>query len=145
MDHQGMLAHPIQEVFGRLADPARLGDWLPQATGIRAGDGAAAFTLRLRRGDRTHTVTGELIAYEPPRQVAYRLVAGPDTHVLRITCAATSAGTQVRVRQAGPAGPLTVNLARLGQAMTGLQPGTAAPACPRPGPPPAPGQAAGPG
>lgn len=132
MEHDAMLAHPIQQVFGHLADPVRLGDWLPQATGIHAPDGAAAFTLRLSHGDGgAETAAGELIAYEPPWQLAYRLLAGPDTHVLRVTCTATGGGTRVHVRQAGPAGPLTVDLARLGQAITA-------------GPAPAPGQAAGP-
>jgi hypothetical protein len=34
MDHDAVLAHPIWQVFGHLADPARLGDWLPAATAI---------------------------------------------------------------------------------------------------------------
>jgi uncharacterized protein YndB with AHSA1/START domain len=118
MDHDAVLAHPIWQVFGHLADPARLGDWLPAATAIHADHGAAAFTLRLSR-DQAHTVAaGELIGYEPPWQLAYRLLAGPDTHVLRITCTTVSAGTRVHVRQAGPAAPLAVDLARLGQAFT---------------------------
>jgi hypothetical protein len=32
-----MLAHPVQAVFGHLAEPARLGDWLPEVTWIPAG------------------------------------------------------------------------------------------------------------
>jgi len=124
MNHDAVLAHPIKEVFGHLADPARLGDWLPAATAIHADDGAATFTLRLSR-DPAHTAAaGELIGYEPPWQLAYRLLAGPDTHVLRITCTTVGAGTRVHVRQAGPAAPLAVDLARLGQALTARpQPG----------------------
>jgi uncharacterized protein YndB with AHSA1/START domain len=118
MDHGAVLAHPIGQVFGHLADPARLGDWLPAATAIQPGHGAATFTLQLSRG-QIHTATaGELIGYEPPWQLAYRLRSGPDTHVLRITCTTAGAGTRVHVRQAGPATPLTVDLARLGQALT---------------------------
>ena len=118
MDHHAVLAHPIGQVFGHLADPARLGDWLPAATAVHAGHGAATFTLRLS-GDRAHAgAAGELIGYEPPWQLAYRLVAGPDTHVLRITCTTTGAGTRVHVRQASPAAPLTVDLTRLGQALS---------------------------
>lgn len=135
MDHQGLLACPIQDVFGHLADPARLGDWLPGAAGIHAPDGAAAFTLRLSRDGTKTEATGELIAYEPPWQLAYWLRAGPDTHVLRITCTAAGAGTRVHVRQAGPARPLAVDLARLGQALTTRPPpGPAAPGRPGPGP-----------
>ena len=134
MDHHAVLAHPIGQVFGHLADPARLGDWLPAATAVHAGHGAATFTLRLS-GDRAHAgAAGELIGYEPPWQLAYRLVAGPDTHVLRITCTTTGAGTRVHVRQASPAAPLTVDLTRLGQALTARpQPGTPGPARPRRG------------
>jgi uncharacterized protein YndB with AHSA1/START domain len=117
MDHNTVLAHPIQLVFGHLADPAHLGDWLPAATAIHPGHEAATFTLRLS-GDPAHTAAGELISYEPPWQLAYRLLAGPNTHVLRITCTTAGAGTWVHVRQAGPATPLTVDLARLGQALT---------------------------
>ena len=60
MNHDAVLAHPIWQVFGHLADPARLGDWLP---------------------------------------------AGPDTHVLRITCTTAGAGTRVHIRQASPVQP----------------------------------------
>jgi uncharacterized protein YndB with AHSA1/START domain len=126
MDHDAVLAHPIQLVFGHLADPARLGDWLPAATAICAHYGAAAFTLRLS-SDPAQAAVGELIGYEPPWQLAYRLLAGPDTHVLRLTCTTSGAGTRVHVRQAGPAQPLAVDLARLGQALT-----TRSPARPRP-------------
>ena len=126
MDHDAVLAHPIGQVFGRLADPSRLGDWLPAATAIHAGDGAAAFTLRLSRNRTQADAAGELIGYEPPWQLAYRLRAGPDTHVLRLTCTTAGAGTRVHVRQAGPAQPLAVDLARLGQALSARpQPGPA--------------------
>jgi uncharacterized protein YndB with AHSA1/START domain len=121
MDHDAVLAHPIQLVFSHLADPAGLGDWLPAATAIHPHYGAAAFTLRLSR-DPAQAAAGELIGYEPPWQLAYRLRAGPDTHVLRITCTTAGAGTRVHVRQAGPAPPLAVDLARLGQALTTRSP-----------------------
>jgi uncharacterized protein YndB with AHSA1/START domain len=115
------------------------------ASATTAPDGAAAFTLRLSRDGTQTAATGELIAYEPPWQLAYRLLAGPDTHVLRVTCTAAGAGTRVHVRQAGPAAPLTIDLAGLGQALTAGPPHGTAQADPRPGPPPGPGQAAGPG
>jgi hypothetical protein len=118
MDHDAVLAHPIGQVFGHLADPARLGDWLPAATAIRVGHQAAAFTLRLSLDPAQAGAAGELIGFEPPWQLAYRLAAGPETHVLRITCTTVGAGTRVHVRQAGPAAPLAVDLARLGQVLT---------------------------
>jgi uncharacterized protein YndB with AHSA1/START domain len=128
MDHDAVLSHPIGQVFGHLADPAHLGDWLPAVTAIHTRRQAATFTVRLSP-DPAHTgAAGELIGYEPPWQLAYRLAAGPDTHVLRITCTTTGAGTRVHIRQAGPAAPLAVDLARLGQALTPHpQPGTPGP------------------
>jgi transposase len=55
---------------------------------------------------------------------------------LRITCTTAGAGTRVHVRQASPAAPLTVDLTRLGQALTTRpQPGTPGPARPRPAAP----------
>ena len=101
MDHDAVLAHPIWQVFGHLADPARLGDWLPGATAIHTAHGTAAFTLRLSR-DPAQAAADELIGYEPPWQLAYRLLAGPDTHVLRITCTTAGAGTRVHIGQASP-------------------------------------------
>lgn len=122
MDHEAMLAHPLTAVFGHLAAPPRLGGWLPEVTGVEAGAARPAgigteFGLRLRRGDRETAAVGQLIAYEPPWSVAYRLRAGPDSHVIRVTCTSTSAGTRVRIRQAGHPHPLAVNLARLRQAL----------------------------
>ena len=117
MDHDAVLAHPIWQVFGHLADPARLGDWLTTATAIHPAHGAAAFTLRLSR-DPAQAAAGELIGYEPPWLLAYRLRTGPDTHVLRITCTTAGAGTRVHIRQASPARPLAVDLTRLSQALT---------------------------
>jgi hypothetical protein len=128
MDHHAVLAHPIRLVFGHLADPARLGDWLPAATAIRPGDGTAAFTLRLSPDPAQPAAAGELIGCEPPWQLAYRLLAGPHTHVLRITCTTAGAGTRVHIRQAGPAAPLAVDLARLGQALTVRGPAPPVPA-----------------
>ena len=71
MDHHAVLAHPIGQVFGHLADPARLGDWLTTATAIHAAHGAAAFTLRLSR-DPAQAAAGSPggpVPTGPPAQV----------------------------------------------------------------------------
>jgi hypothetical protein len=132
MDHDAKLAHPLALVFGHLATPARLGDWLPDVVAVQAGPAPSAgieeeFTLRLRRGDREIPGTGELIGYEPPWSAAYRLAAGSATYVLRLTCTASGHATRVSIRQAGQAAYLTVDLARLQQILA------------------SPGQAGGPG
>jgi uncharacterized protein YndB with AHSA1/START domain len=118
MNHEVMLAQPLAAVFGHLAAPARLADWLPEVAGVQADAGqpsgiGVTFGLRLRDGDRDIRGSGELIGYEPPWSVAYRLVAGPHTHVLRLTCVSSDDGTRVRVRQADAAVPLAVDLDRL--------------------------------
>jgi Polyketide cyclase / dehydrase and lipid transport len=118
MNHEVMLAQPLAAVFGHLAAPSRLADWLPEVTGVQADDGQPAgigitFGLRLRHGGRDIRGSGELIGYEPPWSLAYRLVAGPHTYVLRLTCVSTDDSTRVRVRQADGAVPLAVDLGRL--------------------------------
>jgi len=117
MDVEATLARPITAVFSQLAEPARLGDWLPEiaAAAAPAGTGAG-FSLQLRTSTGELAGTGELIAYEPPWSVAYRLRTGPHTHILRLTCTARAPdATRVRIHQAGTGPPLTIDLARLRQ------------------------------
>ena len=123
MNHEVTVAQPLAAVFGHLAVPSRLADWLPEVAGVQAAAGqptgiGVTFGLRLRRGDRDIRGSGELIGYEPPWSVAYRLVAGPHTYVLRLTCVASDNGTRVLVRQAG-AVPLAVDLGRLPELISG--------------------------
>lgn len=138
MDQDAMLAHPLAVVFGHLAAPARLADWLPEVACVQAGAALAAgigarFTLRLRRDGREIPGTCELIGYEPPWSAAYRLVAGPATYVLRLTCTASGHATRVCVRQADGTAHLAVDLARLRQALAGAAPAAeAGPAGPDP-------------
>jgi uncharacterized protein YndB with AHSA1/START domain len=125
MDHEAMLPHPLAEVFGRLCEPLRLADWLPEVTGVQADgelpDGIGAdFGLRLRRDGQAVDGTGELIAYEPPWRVAYRVRCGPQLFVLRLTCTASGTGTRVHVHQADSPAALAVDLARLQQALAAV-------------------------
>jgi uncharacterized protein YndB with AHSA1/START domain len=122
MDRSATLAHPLELVFHHLASPACLGDWLPEVTiqaspRSAAGRTSASFAVGIRSDGTEHPGTGELIAYEPPWAVAYRLITGTHTHVVRLTCTASNAGTQVRIHQSGDTAPLAVDLARLRQAL----------------------------
>ncbi|HEX4060691.1 MAG TPA: SRPBCC family protein [Streptosporangiaceae bacterium] len=124
MDDEVVLAHPVARVFSYLADPARLADWLPEVSGVQADATSGAgvgtgFSLRLRREGEELPGAGDLIAYEPPWSVAYRLRAGAHTNVLRLTCAANDGATRVHVHQAGDGRPLTVDLSVLRQALPG--------------------------
>ena len=117
MDHDATLARPLAAVFSHLAAPSRLADWLPEVAAVQAEAWPSAgigltFRLRLRRSGRDIGGTGELIAYEPPWSVAYRIVAGSHTFVLRVTCVSTDGATRVHIRQADGSAPLTVDLGR---------------------------------
>ena len=121
MDLHATLASPLRAVFARLADPSRLGDWLPEVTAVEAGPpGAvgAGFPLTIWVGEKEVAGTGEVTAFEPPWLAGYRLFAGGRVYGLRITCAAHDGGTRVHVRQSGDGPPLAVDLARLARAIT---------------------------
>jgi uncharacterized protein YndB with AHSA1/START domain len=124
VDHDTTLARPLAAVFGHLAAPSRLAGWLPEVAAVQAEAGQPAgvgvtFGLRLRRGGHDIHGTGELIAYEPPWSVAYRVVTGSDIFVLRVTCVSSDGATQVHVRQADGAAPLAVDLGRLLEHISG--------------------------
>ena len=118
MDHEVIMARPLKAVFDQLAAPLRLADWLPEVV-VDEDDAAelteigTVFGLRLRRDGQEIPGTGELIAYEPPWCVAYRLVFGPCTFVLQLNCVHTGAATRVSVHQANATPPLNVDLAPL--------------------------------
>jgi hypothetical protein len=115
-----LLVLSLAAVFHRLAAPLRLGDWLPDVVAVKcdadwsSGTGTA-FSVRLRQDGREVPGTGEVIAYEPPWSLAYRLVAGPRTHVLRLACVSVGGATRVSVHQANAVVPLRVDLGPLAQ------------------------------
>ena len=118
MDHEVTMARPLKAVFDQLAAPLRLADWLPEVVAVE-GDAAElaeigiVFDLRLRRDGQEIPGTGELIAYEPPWCVAYRLVFGLCTYVLQLNCVHTGTATRVSIRQANATPPLDVDLTSL--------------------------------
>ena len=119
MDLYATLAQPITAVFQHVADPSRLGDWLGELAGVEAGVAGVGvvFALTLRRDERLVAATGELVAYEPPWLVAYRLRVGASIHVVRLACTSGAGATRLHVHQADGEGALTVDLARLAAAV----------------------------
>ena len=112
-----LLARSLAAVFEQLAAPRRLGDWLPEMAAVKGDAGelggigiGTVFGLRLRQDGREVPGTGEVIAYEPPWSVAYRLVAASRTYVLRLTCVSVDGATRVSVHQADTTPPLAVDL-----------------------------------
>ena len=115
-----LLALSLAAVFHRLATPLRLGDWLPDVAAVKCDADCSSgigtvFSLRLRQDGREVPGAGEVIAYEPPWSLAYRLVAGPRTHVLRLACVNVGGATRVSVHQADAVMPLRVDLGPIAQ------------------------------
>lgn len=111
---------PVRAVFNHLADPSRLGDWLPDVSAVGpdgSGGNGADFPLTVNVDGIEVAASCEVIAFEPPWLVGYRLFIGPRTHALRITCAAEVGGTRIHVHQPDNAAPLTIDLVRLTRAL----------------------------
>jgi len=119
MDLYATFPRPVKAVFGHLADPSRLGDWLPEISAADAGPSGtgADFPLTVHVDGSTVAASGEMTAFEPPWLVGYRLFIGARTHGLRVTCTAHDGGTRIHVHQHDAATPLTVDLARLTRAL----------------------------
>jgi len=120
MDLYATFARPVKAVFAHLADPSRLGDWLPVISSAGRGptDGAGAdFPLTAHVDGIEVAASGEVTAFEPPWLVGYRLFIGSRTHGLRVTCAAQDDGTRIHVHQPDCAAPLLIDLARLTRAL----------------------------
>ncbi|MGH3154120.1 MAG: SRPBCC family protein [Streptosporangiaceae bacterium] len=120
MDLYATLLAPVDEVFARLGDPGRLGDWLPEVSvagpASPAGDDAD-FTVTIAVDGARATGAGEVTASEPPWLAGYRLFAGERVYGLRVTCAADRGGTRVHIHQSGDGPSLTIDLARLARAI----------------------------
>jgi uncharacterized protein YndB with AHSA1/START domain len=121
MDRYAALAHPLEGVFQHLAKPEHLGDWLPEVARTPTSPAllgvGGAFSLVLGLDGKQVPAAGELIAYEPPWSVAYRLLAGSRVHVLRVTCTSGCGLTRVHVHQSEDLPSLAVDLDRLGHAL----------------------------
>lgn len=125
MDLYATFPCSVQTLFGRVADPVHLGDWLPQVTAA-AGPASprsigAEFRVTMRVDDAEVAAAGEMTAFEPPWLVSYRLFTGTRTASIRVTCTAQPSGTQLHVHQPDGAAPLTIDLARLTRALATQQ------------------------
>lgn len=124
MDQHVTVPLALPAVFNFLASPRHLASWLVE---VRGADGLSAsttdvwpepeqsFGLRLEDG----CGVGELIGYEPPSYLAYRLRFAATSHVVRISLTADGGQTRIGVHQADQA-CLTVDLPGLQRAL--LQP-----------------------
>jgi len=111
---------PVKTVFGHLADPSRLSDWLPEISAVGPGPSGGTgveFPVTAHVDGIETAASGEVTAFEPPWLVGYRLFVGSRTHGLRVTCTAYDGGTRVHIHQRDGAAPLTIDLARLSRAL----------------------------
>ena len=85
------LKHPIDKVWAALTVPERIADWLATAT-ITPGPGlGASFALHFAEGD--YRMAGKIVAYEPPRLIAWTWPDGhPPDSVVRFELAPDGAG-----------------------------------------------------
>jgi uncharacterized protein YndB with AHSA1/START domain len=117
MDHYATLARPVAAVFADLATPARLCDWLAEVVQVSTDSAAiigvgTALSLTVLEGGTVRVVDGDVIGYEHPRLVAYRIFL-PQPRVLRLTCTASEGATRIHVHQSDDPAPLTVDLTQL--------------------------------
>lgn len=122
------LAHPIEEVWDALTDPARLADWwLPFAADIIVDLRPGGEIVMAGRGDDAPTMVSTILAVDPPRLLEY-------THVdpgsrMRWELEAVAGGCRLRVTHHVPAPDIAVernyvvglhtSLARLGPSLRG--------------------------
>ena len=79
MDLYATVPSPVEAVFGHLADPSRLGDWLPDVSAADpelSGGIGADFPLTVHVDGIEVAASGEETAFEPPWLVGYRLFIG---------------------------------------------------------------------
>lgn len=121
MDQHVTLAAPLDAVFARLADPTRLGEWLPDLSRVEVdqdrlmGIGLAFAVTTHATGDQRFAA--EVVAHEPPWLVAYRLLIA-EPLVIRLACTAHGDSTRVHIHQTDAARPLGVDLAPLCQGLS---------------------------
>src|ERR1700722_3832183 len=122
MNQRATIRVPVGAAFAHLADPSRLGDWMPEVTGPAEAsvvvEADEVFTLTVGDGPARITAHGEVTACEPPWLIGYRLFIGPEVVTLRVACTTSPAGTQVELRQAGGT-ELAVALDRLARCLDG--------------------------
>ena len=118
MQNHARLPQPVQTVFAHLADPRLLPSWLTDvdlaecSRRSEVGDGDE-FNVQVRH----HDGMGEVIGYEPPWYVAYRLNTDDGCWVIRISCTASRSATEVAIEQMDDLGALTVDLPGLRAAL----------------------------
>ncbi len=102
--HTLTIRRPIGEVFRFLSQPEHLAAWDGAVRWARRSAGGplgvgATFAQAIACDGRTEAATGEVVAYEPPHELAWRSDLGSLRTITRITLEATGTGTRLRLRR----------------------------------------------
>lgn len=82
---------PAEKVFEMVGDLARMGEWSPECKRVEWLDGAggaavgARFKGHNQRGPRRWSTKGKVVAYTPPREVAFDITSVANLPVARWT------------------------------------------------------------
>lgn len=101
--HSVIIRRPIAAVFASLTRLDAWRAWRTDTLSARQTSAGplgvgATFEQTLMVGDGTVVLIGEVIAYEPPRTLAYRAIVGPLPLTYDYTVEATAEGTRLAVR-----------------------------------------------
>lgn len=101
--HSITIRRPIATVFAGLTRVDAWPAWRPGTLGARLTsasplDMGATFEQQIATDKGTVMLVGQIIAYEPPRTLAYRGIAGPLPLTYHYTVEATADGTRLAVR-----------------------------------------------
>jgi carbon monoxide dehydrogenase subunit G len=107
VEHSVQISRSPEDVFGRLADVERVPEWQSSAVEVRA-DGALSHGSRIfekrRLMGRELDNELEVVAFDPPRRLTLRSLAGPVKLTIDHELAAVDGGTRLTVVASGKAG-----------------------------------------
>ncbi len=101
--HSVTIRRPIATVFAGLTRVDAWSAWRPGTLGARLTSAGplgvgATFEQQIAVSGGTVMLIGEIIAYEPPRTLAYRVIAGPLPLTYHYIVEVTADGTRLAVR-----------------------------------------------
>lgn len=103
-----VIAAPPADVWALVGDVRRMAEWSPQVTSTRLRDGfdevalGAQFTNRNEHGELTWVTHGEIVRFEPERELAFRIAE--NYVVWAMLLEPVEGGTRLTERREAPEG-----------------------------------------
>jgi uncharacterized protein YndB with AHSA1/START domain len=119
------IAAPIGRVWAMVSDVRRMSEWSPQvdSTRLRAGfddvGPGTQFTNRNSNGDLVWTTHAEVVHFEPPREIAFRIVE--NWVIWSFTLTSEGAGVLLTQRREAPEGVSDLSLELTNGFMGGVE------------------------